>query len=375
MERSRFLLVFGTRPEAIKMAPLVKELQKYPDKFETKVCVTGQHRQMLDNVMDFFRITPDFDLNIMKPGQSLFGITAECLLGMEKVFSEYQPDVVFVQGDTTTVFACALAAHYKRIKVAHIEAGLRTGDKYSPFPEEMNRILAGHLADFHFAPTEKARENLLREGITLNVEVVTNTVIDALMLGLETIQSTGDHMYTEFFRKVNFNRKIILVTGHRRESFGLGFENICHALLTIAQTNPGVEIVYPVHLNPNVREPVNRLLWGHSRIHILEPLDYPFLIWLMNKSYLVLTDSGGIQEEAPSLGKPVLVMREVTERKEGVEAGTAKLVGTSPEMIVKETQRLLDDPEEYHRMARAHNPYGDGLASQRIVSFFLNSKD
>jgi UDP-N-acetylglucosamine 2-epimerase (non-hydrolysing) len=375
MGRSKFLLVFGTRPEAIKMAPIVKELLKYPEHFETKVCLTGQHRQMLDKVMEFFRITSDFDLNIMKPGQSLFDITTECLMGMEKVLDQYQPDVVFVQGDTTTAFACALAAHYKKIKVAHIEAGLRTGDKYSPFPEEMNRIMAGHLADFHFAPTEGARRNLINEGITKNVEVVSNTVIDALLLGLETIQSTGDLVYRDFFRNVCFDKKIILVTGHRRESFGMGLENICHALLKIANMNPDVEMVYPVHLNPNVREPVIRILQGHTGIHIMDPLDYPFLIWLMNQSYLVLTDSGGIQEEAPSLGKPVLVMREVTERMEGVEAGTAKLVGTSQELIVKEIQHLLDDPGEYQRMAQAHNPYGDGMASKRIVQFFLNRKD
>jgi UDP-N-acetylglucosamine 2-epimerase (non-hydrolysing) len=372
---TNILIVFGTRPEAIKLAPLIIEFKKHPKLFDAKVCVSAQHRQMLDQVLDFFNIIPDYDLNIMKDNQTLFDVTVNCLKGIEKVLDEFKPDIVFTQGDTTTAFTGALAAFYKKIKVAHVEAGLRSGNKYSPFPEEINRILAGHIADYHFAPTEQARINLQNEGITDNVAVVTNTVIDALFLGLEIIRKNGSDKYSRHFNFVDFNKRIILVTGHRRESFGAGFENICNALTQIVNNHQDVEIVYPVHLNPNVREPVFRLLGHNKRIHIIEPLDYPHLIWLMNQCFLVITDSGGIQEEAPSLGKPVLVIRDVTERMEGIEAGTAKLVGTSTSTIYDEARRLLSDTNEYERMSKAHNPYGDGLASRRIVEYFINNLD
>jgi UDP-N-acetylglucosamine 2-epimerase (non-hydrolysing) len=369
---TKLLFIFGTRPEAIKMAPLIREFEKYPGIFETKVCVTGQHRQMLDQVLVFFNIQPDFDLDIMKPDQSLFDITAETLKGLGKVLGMYPADIVFVQGDTTSAFAGALAAFYHKIKVAHVEAGLRSHDKYSPFPEEMNRILVGHIADYHFAPTELAKQNLLREGILKNIEVVTNTVIDALFLGLDLIKKQGQQEYLDFFSFVDFRKHIILVTGHRRESFGQGFENVCEALNQIVCDHPEAEIIYPVHLNPHVQEPVRRLLGNNAQIHLTEPLDYPYLIWLMSKSYIVITDSGGIQEEAPSLGLPVLVIRDVTERMEGVHAGTAKLVGTSKERIYTEAHLLLQDKEEYLRMAQSLNPYGDGKASERIVNFFIH---
>ncbi len=360
----KILLIFGTRPEAIKIAPVVKRFQQN-NSFKTKICVTAQHREMLDQVLDFFDIKPDYDLNIMKPNQSLFDITANTLKGLESVLDDFQPDLLFIQGDTTTAFVGALAGFYKKIKIAHIEAGLRSYNKYSPFPEEMNRVLAGHLSDYHFAPTQRAKENLFNENIKENVYVVGNTVIDTLFLGLDIIKKQGEEQYYKHFEFVDFSKKIILVTGHRRESFGKPFENICYALKEIAKRED-VEIVYPVHLNPNVREPVNRILKGINNIHLTEPLEYPYLIWLMNKSYLVLTDSGGIQEEAPSLGKPVLVMREVTERIEGIETGTAKLVGTDKKKIVKEITKLLNNKEEYEKMAKAVNPYGDGKASERI---------
>ncbi len=360
----KILFIFGTRPEAIKLTPVIKKLRQN-NCFNIKICVTAQHREMLDQVLNFFDIKPDYDLNIMKPNQSLFDITADTLKGLEGVLDEFQPDLIFVQGDTTTAFVGALAGFYKKIKIAHIEAGLRSHNKYSPFPEEMNRVLAGHLSDYHFAPTQRAKENLFKEGIKDNVYVVGNTVIDALFLGLDIIKEHGEEQYYKHFDFIDFSKRIILVTGHRRESFGKPFENICYALKEIAERKD-VEIVYPVHLNPNVREPVNRILKGINNIHLIEPLEYPYLIWLMNKSYIVLTDSGGIQEEAPSLGKPVLVMREVTERIEGIEAGTAKLVGTDKEKIVKEATKLLDNEEEYEKMAKAVNPYGDGKASERI---------
>ena len=360
----KILLIFGTRPEAIKMAPVIKRFQQNSS-FNTKICVTAQHREMLDQVLSFFDIKPDYDLNIMKPNQSLFDITANTLKELKPVLDDFQPDLIFVQGDTTTAFVGALAGFYKKIKIAHIEAGLRSHNKYSPFPEEMNRVLAGHLSDYHFAPTQKAKENLYKEGIKDNIYVVGNTVIDALFLGLDIIKEQGEEQYYKYFNFIDFSKKIILVTGHRRESFGKPFENICHALKELALRRD-VEIVYPVHLNPNVRKPVNKILHGIGNIHLIEPLKYPYLIWLMNKAYLVLTDSGGIQEEAPSLGKPVLVMREVTERIEGIEAGTAKLVGTNKGKILKETTKLLDNKEEYEKMAKAVNPYGDGKASERI---------
>ena len=367
----KILFVFGTRPEAIKMAPLICEFQKFSNLFDVKVCVTGQHRQMLDQVLTFFDIVPDYDLDVMKQNQTLAGITSACLTGLEKVIKDSQPDIIFVQGDTTSAFTGALAGYYARVKVAHIEAGLRSHEKYAPFPEEINRILAGHIADYHFAPTEQARHNLIREGIVKNVEIVSNTVVDALLMGLGKINTNSEQQYFSQFHYLDFSNRILLITGHRRESFGCGFEQICKALKEIAIRNPKVQLVYPVHLNPQVREPVQRILGHMERVFLIDPLDYPALIWLMSKSYLIITDSGGIQEEAPSLGKPVLVIRECTERMEGVLAGTAKLVGTSSERIVSETQLLLDTPTEYQRMSQSLNPYGDGKGSERIVRFFI----
>ncbi|MGB9935599.1 non-hydrolyzing UDP-N-acetylglucosamine 2-epimerase [Thermodesulfovibrio yellowstonii] len=367
----KILMIFGTRPEAIKMAPLYWEFKKYQEDFDVKVCVTAQHRQMLDQVLNFFNIKPDYDLNLMRNNQSLFNITSDSIVELEKVYDDFNPHIVLVQGDTTTSFTSALSAYYKKIKVAHIEAGLRSGNKYSPFPEEINRVLVGHIADYHFAPTEKAKQNLYNEGIRENVWVVGNTVIDALFLGLRILEENEElrSKIELYFNGIfEFQReKIILVTGHRRESFGEGFENICNALKEIAESYPELKIIYPVHLNPNVREPVNRILNGIKNIFLLEPLEYPYLIWLMSKSFLILTDSGGIQEEAPSLGKPVLVMREVTERVEGIEAGTARLVGTKKEKIIDAVRSLIENPSKYQKMAKAINPYGDGLASKRIV--------
>lgn len=366
----KVLFIFGTRPEAIKMAPVIKEFKKHTD-FNVKICTTAQHREMLDQVLKFFNIKSDYDLNLMKPNQSIFDITVNALKALEKVLDLEKPDLIFVQGDTTTALVGALAGFYKKVKIAHIEAGLRSYNKYSPFPEEINRVLVGHLADYHFAPTEKAKENLLKESIKENVYVVGNTVIDALFLGLDIIRKTSEGEYYKYFHFIDFSKKIILVTGHRRESFGKSFENICYALKEISERKD-VEIVYPVHLNPNVRKIVNRILKGVKNIHLIEPLDYPYMIWLMNKAYLILTDSGGIQEEAPSLGKPVLVMRKVTERVEGLKAGTAKLVGTDKEKIVRETLELLNNKKKYEKMAKAVNPYGDGKASQRIKSIISN---
>ncbi len=365
---TKILFIFGTRPEAIKLAPLIKEFEKSKCDFDVKVCITAQHREMLDQVLSFFNIKVDFDLNLMKPNQSLFTLTADIIKSLEEIISLSQPDLIFVQGDTTTAFAGALSGFYKKIKIAHVEAGLRSYDKYSPFPEEMNRILIGRLADYHFAPTERAKENLFNEGIKENVWVVGNTVIDALLLGLSLIKKEGEEKYYQYFNFIDFSKKILLVTGHRRESFGKPFENICYALKEIANNYNDVEIVYPVHLNPNVRRSVFRILKDHPRIHLIEPLSYPYLIWLMSKSYLIITDSGGIQEEAPSLGKPVLVTREVTERIEGIKAGTAKLVGTKKEKIINEVSKLLESENEYKKMANAVNPYGDGASSKKIVN-------
>lgn len=367
--KNKILFVFGTRPEAIKMAPLVRRLESEPG-FITKVCVTGQHRKMLDQVLDFFGITPDYDLQLMKANQTLADITSDVIKGVDRILrEEFLPDYVVVQGDTTTAMAGALAAFYSKVKVIHIEAGLRSYEKYSPFPEEINRMLVGKIADLHFAPTKKAAENLLAEGVDEKyIWNVGNTVIDALLLGLETIRQRNTSAYDEYFSFLDRSKRIILVTGHRRENFGEPFENICQALKTITEQNPDTEIVYPVHLNPNVREPVERILQGNSRVHLIEPLDYAHLIWLLNVCTLVITDSGGIQEEAPALGKPVLVMREVTERMEGVEAGTAKLVGTNYETIVREANLLLTNPVLYDQMAKAVNPYGDGTTSSQVVS-------
>lgn len=376
----KVLLVFGTRPEAIKMAPLVKEFQKDTTNFETKVCVTAQHREMLDQVLDLFEITPEYDLNLMKPGQDLYDITSNVLLGMKDVLSEFKPDIVLVHGDTTTTSATSLAAYYQQIKVGHIEAGLRTHDIYSPFPEEVNRQITGILASYHFAPTVTSQENLLNENKDKkNVIITGNTVIDALLLALDKIKNDKDlesqiiNQLSDLNYKIQDNKKIILVTGHRRENHGQGFINICEALKTIALDNPSFDIVYPVHLNPNVQKPVKEILSNISNIYLIEPLQYEQFIYLMNKSYFIITDSGGVQEEAPSLGKPVLVMRDTTERPEALEAGTVKLVGTDTKLIIKEAQKLIDDKIEYENMSKAHNPYGDGKACEKIVKFLKES--
>ncbi len=366
----RILFCFGTRPEAIKMAPIIKELQSSKD-FEVGICLTAQHRQMLDQVMDFFALRADFDLNIMRRDQGLHDITIATIAGIVDTTRAFKPDLVLVQGDTTTTFASALSAFYERVPIGHVEAGLRSFDKYSPYPEEINRVLTTQLASIHFAPTEKARANLLREHVPEEtIHVVGNTSIDALFLCLDIIKKE-EEVYKERFSHLNLdNRRVILVTGHRRESFGEPFKHICKAIKTIASMRD-VDVVYPVHLNPNVRRPVYEILSGIANIHLIEPLDYPDFVYMMDKSYLILTDSGGVQEEAPSLGKPVLVMRDVTERTEGIEEGTARLVGTNTERIIGETLLLLDSEEEYKKMANAINPYGDGTASQRIRDVIL----
>lgn len=361
------MLVFGTRPEAIKMAPVVRALSE-AKQWEVKVCVTAQHRQMLDQVLSLFEIVPGFDLNIMKPGQDLTDITCNVLSGMRDVFNQWRPDLVLVHGDTATAMAAALAAYYAKIPVGHVEAGLRTNDIYSPWPEEMNRRMVGRVARLHFAPTETARANLLAEGCAdESIFVTGNTVIDALLNVVERINTdtTLNQQLRERFAFLQEDKRLILVTGHRRENFGQGFEDICKALRKIAERDD-VQIVYPVHLNPNVQEPVNRILAGCENIYLIEPQDYLPFVYLMNRAHILLTDSGGIQEEAPSLGKPVLVMRDTTERPEAVAAGTVKLVGTDAASIVSETTRLLDDQQEYQRMSHTHNPYGDGQAAQRI---------
>jgi UDP-N-acetylglucosamine 2-epimerase (non-hydrolysing) len=365
----KVLTVFGTRPEAIKMAPLVHALANDPY-FEAKVCVTAQHREMLDQVLNLFSIVPDYDLNIMKPGQGLTEITCRILEGLKPILESFMPDVVLVHGDTTTTIATSLAAFYQRIPVGHVEAGLRTGDLSSPWPEEANRTLTGHLAMYHFAPTENSRQNLLRENVNdQHIFVTGNTVIDALIWVRDRVL-TSDTLRGELAERYPFlanGKKMILVTGHRRESFGQGFEQICHALAEIAALKEDEQIVYPVHLNPNVSEPVNRILGHVENVILIEPQDYLPFVWLMNHAWLILTDSGGIQEEAPSLGKPVLVMRETTERPEAVKAGTVRLVGTDSRAIVEEVTRLLHDDKEYQAMSRAHNPYGDGQACDRIL--------
>ena len=365
----KVLIVFGTRPEAIKMAPVVSALS---DKLNVKVCVTAQHREMLDQVLGLFDITPDYDLNIMKPGQDLFDVTSNVLNGIKQVLTKDCPDVVLVHGDTTTTMATAIAAFYLQIPVGHVEAGLRTYNLKSPFPEEFNRQLTTRIAQLHFAPTQNARQNLLNEQITdSQIYVTGNTVIDALLLIVEKARLTNfSDVILEnmpFLQgEMKSASRIILVTGHRRENFGQGFEEICQALRDIAINNPNVQIVYPVHLNPNVREPVNRILSNIDNVYLVEPMEYLFFIKLMDISYLILTDSGGIQEEAPSLGKPVLVMRNTTERPEAVDAGTVKLVGTDKNKIVKMVNQLLTDKDEYQKMSKAHNPYGEGLASRTI---------
>ena len=371
----KVLLVFGTRPEAIKMAPLVKAFQEQNKLFKTKICVTGQHREMLDQVLDLFEINADFDLDIMRPNQDLYDITGNILQGMKGVFSIYRPDIVFVHGDTTTTFAVSLAAFYEKIEVAHIEAGLRTNNIYSPWPEEANRKLTSQLTTYHFTPTKQSQDNLLSENIAPDKIIVTgNTVIDALLLMLNKLQInvTFREQVKKSILEKGFDpeaSEFVLVTGHRRENFGQGIVNICSALKKIALDRPNINIVYPVHLNPNVFKPVNDLLGNVKNVYLIEPLQYEAFIYLMSLSKLIITDSGGVQEEAPSLGKPVLVMRDTTERPEAVSAGTVKLVGTNIQGIVSATNELLDNPLVYESMAKAHNPYGDGKACERIISF------
>ena len=367
MSKRKILTIIGTRPEAIKLAPVIIELGHQSDYFISRVCATAQHRQMLDQALEIFDIEPDHDLDIMTPDQSLAQVTARAIEGLDRVIAEEQPDVVLVQGDTTTAFCGALAAYYHQVLVGHVEAGLRTGNKHAPFPEEINRRLVAQLADYHFAPTELAREALVREGIAASAVFVTgNTVIDALLWVRERVREVRPQLPDGLVESVD-RRKMILVTGHRRESFGEGFENICHAIREVADTFSDVVFIYPVHLNANVREPVNRILGRHERIHLIEPLSYAPFVWLMDRATMVLTDSGGVQEEAPSLGKPVLVMRETTERPEGIDAGSARLVGIQQERIVNELTRLLYHPEERAAMCKARNPYGDGKAAARIV--------
>ena len=389
----KIMLVFGTRPEAIKMAPLVKKFQEQSDRIETVVCVTGQHRQMLDQVLDLFEIKPDFDLNIMKAGQDLYDVTSRVLLGMRDVLREAKPDVVLVHGDTTTSTAAALAAFYQQIPVGHVEAGLRTHNIYSPWPEEMNRLITGRIASFHFAPTPLSRKNLIREAIPDQQILVTgNTVIDALYWVVDKIKQdqTLDAQLTNILKEAGYNvdrldggRRLVLITGHRRENFGEGFIHMCTAIRDLAHRYPNVDFVYPMHLNPNVRRPIQQVFegldslssgegWGEAgNLFFIEPLEYLSFVYLMEKSTIVLTDSGGIQEEAPGLGKPVLVMRDTTERPEALDAGTVKLVGTDYDKIVSEVSLLLDDPQAYAAMSQAVNPYGDGQACGRIVNALL----
>ncbi len=368
----KVLFIFGTRPEAIKMAPVIKVFKKKSNYFKTYVAVTAQHREMLDQVLNLFDIEPDFDLNLMSQNQSLESLTSKILTGSSKIFKEIRPDLIFVQGDTTTTFAAALAAFYNKIKVGHIEAGLRTNLMFNPFPEEINRRMTSSLSSFHFPPTDKSEKNLLKEGINSQKVLITgNTVIDALLIVSKKIEKESNY-FENFFSEnygIKFNqKKIVLVTGHRRESFGQGFESICNAIKKIAITND-IEIIYPVHLNPNVQEPVKKILMNIDNIHLIPPLDYAPFVFLMKKSYLILTDSGGIQEEAPSLGKPVLIMRNSTERLEGIKSGTGKLVGTKSESILSEVQLLLDNIKIYNKMSKSNNPYGDGSASIKICDF------
>lgn len=371
MNPKKILLVFGTRPEAIKMAPLVNTLSS-DSRFISKVCVTGQHLEMLDQVLKLFEITPDYNLKIMKKGQSLNDVTSKILTGIKDILEDFMPDTVLVHGDTATTFAAALASYYEKIKVGHIEAGLRTGDIYSPWPEEANRRLTAAITNYHFAPTESSKKNLLDEGIIESSILVTgNTVIDSLFWVNDKLKNDKE-LFTETKSKFSFldeNKKLILVTGHRRESFGGGFNRICEALKIIATEHKDIQIVYPVHLNPNVKEPVSQLLKNIDNIFLIDPVNYLPFTYLMNRSYFILSDSGGIQEEAPSLGRPVLVMRETTERPEAVSAGTVKLVGTDIEKIVHEANYLLNDSDEYKKMSTAHNPYGDGKACKKIVDF------
>ena len=375
----KVLSVFGTRPEAIKMAPLVKALAE-DSFFDSKVCVTAQHREMLDQVLELFEISPDYDLDLMKPGQDLYDITSGVLLGLRDVLKVFEPDMVLVHGDTATTFAATLAAFYQQIPVGHVEAGLRTGNMYSPWPEEANRVLTGRLAAAHFAPTARNEKALLQEDVVGDKIIITgNTVIDALQWVVQKIEQSSELkqrivavLLQAGLDAAVLKKRYVLVTGHRRENFGEGFENICNALAELATAKPDTHFVYPVHLNPNVQEPVKRLLGGLNNVHLIQPLGYEPFVYLMQNAYLVLTDSGGVQEEAPGLGKPVLVMRDTTERPEAVDAGTVRLVGTEACVIISEVQALLDDSKRYEAMSRAHNPYGDGKASQRILSYLKN---
>lgn len=375
--KQKILIVFGTRPEAIKMAPLVKAFKKNTTDFNLKVCVTAQHREMLDQVIDIFNIIPDYDLNLMKKDQDLFDVTSNILLSFKPILDDFEPDIVLVHGDTTTTFSISLACYYKKIAVGHVEAGLRTGNIYSPWPEEGNRKLTGALVKYHFAPTENSKKNLLKENIPASQITVTgNTVIDALFLAINRIE-TENKLRINLEKSVSLkltkmdidSSKIILITGHRRENFGDGFINICEAIQSLATKFPSVQFVYPVHLNPNVRRPVKNLLSGIENIKLIEPLGYLEFIYLMSKSYLILTDSGGIQEEAPSLGKPVLVMRDTTERPEALKAGTVELVGTNKQVIIEKVSRLIEDAQYHTKVSKAANPYGDGKASKRIIEF------
>jgi len=373
----KILTVFGTRPEAIKMAPLVKLLAQQPD-FDARVCVTGQHRQMLDQVLELFEITPDHDLDIMKPGQTLSDVTTAILTRIEPVLKEFQPDLVLVHGDTSTTFCTTLAAFYQRVAVGHVEAGLRTGDLQSPWPEEANRKLTGTLTNVHFAPTEESQQNLLNEGAqTERVHVTGNTVIDALLWVKDKLARDEqlNRSMAERFNCLREDARMVLITGHRRENFGDGFERICAAIRTLAAQYPDTDFLYPVHLNPNVAEPVKRILSGVNNVHLIAPQDYLPFVYLMTRAHIILTDSGGIQEEAPSLGKPVLVMRDTTERPEAVKAGTVRLVGTDADRIVAAVSTLLDDEQEYNSMSFAHNPYGDGEACARIVNIIRTKKE
>lgn len=363
----KILIIMGTRPEAIKFAPLIKAIEK-DEYFQLKVCTTGQHKEMLQQVLDFFEITPDFELNLMKTNQTLFDISSGALSELKPVFNEFHPDLVIVQGDTTTAFIGALAGYYEKCKVAHLEAGLRSGNKFSPFPEEVNRKLVGVIADYHFAPTLRAQQALSAENIRENVWMVGNTVVDALILGLNNL-SKNNIDFSIDFPNIDWSKPIILVTAHRRESFGKPFEDICDAIIEVKSNHPEIQFIYPVHFNPNVRETVYRKLSNRDGIHLIDPLDYPRLIWLMEKSTIIMTDSGGIQEEAPSLGKPVLVLRDVTERVEGVESGTAKMVGTDKNEIARSLNSLIiNENGIYVTMSRAVNPYGDGTTSQQIIN-------
>ncbi|MGF1555757.1 non-hydrolyzing UDP-N-acetylglucosamine 2-epimerase [Paucihalobacter sp.] len=370
--KKKNLIIFGTRPEAIKMAPLVKEFLINQDKFTTKICITAQHREMLDQVLDFFELTPDFDMDLMRPNQNLFSLTADIITGLKPILEEFKPDYVYVHGDTTTTMAASIAAFYSGAKVCHVEAGLRTFNKRAPFPEEVNRSVTGSIADYHFSPTETSKNNLLNENISSkNILVTGNTVIDALQYSITKVSSASfQDQETELVKGIlNPKKRLILVTGHRRENHGQGFINICNALKQIASENQDTQIIYPVHLNPNVQKPVYDILKDVSNIHLINPISYPAFVWLMSKSYLIITDSGGVQEEAPSLGKPVLVMRDTTERPEAVDAGTVLLVGTNSEKIVSKTNKLLNDNVFYNSMSMLHNPYGDGTACSKIVEF------